>query len=481
MEHNDLNKIFFTETELPVPVPSTDLAWEQMQNRLDIEMPQKEKRKKWFIIFFFLLALLIGPAIIFRLNNDNYKNNTVKNIQPGKNESVSQGDMDKERDSVNAGANNNSSSKNETDNFNNQKNDNTAITDANKTSVAKQNISIHQNDNLISANNNNADISIAVSAKTNKYHKQKKKATSNYIRRIKKQQHISTRQTNEEIANEPTTISTEKNVSVKIAPSLATADQDSSSTLADKNIPARLDKKNDSLDNVIAKEEDPKPADEKSTLRFGIQWNLQIPTGSASQYFTGGNLKSQPYLLLIPGIWTSLQVNRSMISVELNPYYTSLVPSKTYTELTSTSSTLDTVKIVTESRQLNKLIGSALSASFGYNIKNNWWLKGGVQMQWWRKGIATAVINQEKYPVNNSADKTFSSSSHLFAIEEEEWNYFTKFQVNLNMEALYTFKKWETALRIGLPVAPITSSGNGPKNSVRTELILRYQLLKKQK
>ena len=473
MEQHDLNKKFFTEADLPVPVPSTDMAWEQMQNRLEKEMPQKEKRKKRFFIFFVLLAFLIGPASFFYLNN---KSTTGKN-RPGEKTGI-------RKDAASKTPNNNSSNNNEQEKLKDQKTNNTNLDDDSKASAATQDVSSLPGDHLKSANkksNTQSFISVTQTAATGtKQKKQQPNLQSNKTATTNKQPIISTSEPGADDTNKTAIISSQQNINVVVTAAPANTIQDSSTAVTDKTNAAQINKTTDSLNIVISPEEkETKPAEEKAIFKGGLQWNIQIPTAGGDHYFAGGNLKSQPYLFLVPGIWTSVQINRSLFSLEINPYYSSLIPPKNYTEFTSSSSTLDTIKIVTESRQLNKLIGTAFAASFGYNIKGNWWVKGGLQMQWWRKGVATANIREEKYPANNSTAKTLSTSSHLFAVENDEWNYFTKFQVNPNIEAVYMFKKWEASLRIGLPIAPITSSGDGPKNSIRTEFILRYQLFKK--
>ena len=477
MKQNDLNKKFFNEEELPVSVPSTDLAWEQMQNRLEKEMPQKDKRKKRFIIFFLLLAFLAAPPILFYLNNNN---NRFK--QANSTKTILEKNRPPRKDTANIEVLHNSTSKKVNEKLQDQKNNNTAIVDDN--TVARQNLSVQQDDDLKSVNKKSNDqrIILALDEKpTNAKHKKQK--TNIHHRKkigIDNQQNVPSTEPVEEVTNKSAVILSGKNMNAGITPGSTLTDLDSNSTILDKNNSVQINKITDSLDITISKEEkEARPAEEKAILKGGLQWNIQIPPSGAGNYFAGGNLKSQPYLLLVPGIWTSVQINRSLFSLEIHPYYSSLVPSKTYREFTSSKSTTDTVIIVTEQRQLNKLIGTAFNASFGYNIKDNWWLKGGLQMQWWRKGIATAGISEEKYPANNIAAKTFSSSSHVFPLENNEWDYFTKFQVNPNIEAIYMFKKWETSLRIGLPIVPIANSGDGPKNSFRTEFILRYQLFKK--
>ena len=473
MEQHDINKRFFAEVDLPVPVPSTDVAWEQMQNRLEKEMPQKEKRKKRFFIFFVLLAFLIGPASFFYLNN---KSNNGGKI-PGEKADI-------RKDAASTAADNKSSNNNEQEKLQDPQINNTNLADDSKASAATQDVSSLTGEHLKSVNKkNNTQSFISVTQKATTDTKQKKQQSnlqSNKKTTTNKQPIISANEPGADDINKTAIISSQQNINIDITAASANSMQDSSTALTDKTNAAQINKTTDSLNIVISPEEkETKPAEEKAIFKGGLQWNIQIPTAGGDHYFAGGNLKSQPYFFLVPGIWTSVQINRSLFSLEINPYYSSIVPPKTYTESTSSSSNLDTVKIVTESRQLNKLIGTAFAASFGYNIQRNWWLKGGLQMQWWRQGIATANLREEKYPANNSTAKTFSTSSHLFAVENEEWNYFTKFQVNPNIEAVYVFKKWEASLRIGLPIAPITSSGDGPKNSIRTEFILRYQLFKK--
>ena len=476
MDQEDLNKKFFTAEESPAPLPSTDLAWQQMHKRLDNEMPEK-KRKKWFIIFFLLLALLGGIFMKDWLNGTDNGITTTKTPKQNSVEEKPGNTFSTDKDQT--VSEDELSLKKDTAKLVDQKNDPAAI-DPSKNASAPKGINITADDqeqtlvfekNKIAGNNKNLQL-VTI------HNKQKKKQHYQNISRGSSKQHITVGDEDDDNkVDQSTSTAFQKNINVTVSPGTG---NDSLSSDTPKNIQAPPGKTTDSLDIALEKEaEEVKPADEKTIFKGGLQWNLQIPMAGGGKYFTGSNLNSQPYLVLIPGIWTSVQLDKLVIAVELNPYFTTLLPSKNYTSFISSSSITDTVHTVTETRQLNKLIGTAVAASFGYNVTTNLWVKGGIQAQWWRKGIATANTHEEKYPVGNSAEKTFSTSSHLIAVENPDWTYFNKFQVNLNAEAMYTLKKWEAAFRIGLPIAPITQSGNGPKNSVRTELILRYQLFKK--
>jgi hypothetical protein len=232
-------------------------------------------------------------------------------------------------------------------------------------------------------------------------------------------------------------------------------------------------KKPADADSSADEEEKADPEEEVYHVTYGVQWNVQLPFTGSNYYFAGANGKSQPWLIAVPAAWIAVQKDRSKLSFEFNPLFSFLLPAKTYRTLSNTSNTGDSVKITDETRQLHKLIGSALYVGYGYNIKNNWWLKGGLQMQWWRTGIGTSSVQQQQYAVNNPGQKSLTTNTAVMNIQSEDWSSFQKFQVNVNAEAVYTFKQWEAAFRIGLPVSPVSDVPGGPKNSLRGECIFR--------
>jgi hypothetical protein len=466
MKQKGIDKNFFTEGDTPVPLPPADMAWEQMHQKLNKELPQKEKRKRRVAGWLFLLLLIIISGVYFL---------QYQKDSPGKDDAKKELDIisaTKIKDQVAHMADgeitqqktNSKDEKSFHENTDSTRRVISKIATVNGKKIV-ENIDV-ENGRWQSIPTRSGE-KFATSKRKQKIHKNfsaEKQMASADDNEKKKGKKVSTQQYNVNIASgEPTADSSDLAVEKKPTPvkppihseKKATADKDSSTEVEEKE-----------------KEED----DATYKVRYGLQWNMQLPLTGSSYYFTSANGKNQPWLVAVPAIWIAVQQDRSMLGFEINPLFTFLLPAKTYRTITGINNTGDSIKITNESRQLNKLFGSAFYVGYGYKLKNNWWLKGGLQMQWWRKGVATSKISQQNYAVSNPGEKSFTASSAVMNIQSDDWNSFQKFQVNVNVEALYTFKQWETAFRIGVPISPISDVPGGPKNSLRTEFVLRLAL-----
>ena len=64
----------------------------------------------------------------------------------------------------------------------------------------------------------------------------------------------------------------------------------------------------------------------KWQLQAGLSWSLQLPFSGTRGYFQGPNTSSQPYRILFPAIWLQTVKAKSMLSVEINPFISNLLP-----------------------------------------------------------------------------------------------------------------------------------------------------------
>jgi hypothetical protein len=205
----------------------------------------------------------------------------------------------------------------------------------------------------------------------------------------------------------------------------------------------------------------------------GLSWTLQLPTTSGKGYFTGPDTKSQPYRLIIPGVYFQAQYEKHQMSAELNPFLSNMVPSKPFRANSETEVFPDTTVVKEQSRSLRKLFGASLGFGYANNVAGRWWLGGHVQFAWWRKAIATSAGDIKKYPSNGSPPVVlpFSETYRL----ENEWSNFSRNQLLLSGDAFYGAKKWQAGIRIGYGFTPLAKN-EGPSHPLRLELMYRLRL-----
>ena len=126
----------------------------------------------------------------------------------------------------------------------------------------------------------------------------------------------------------------------------------------------------------------------------------------------------QPYRLLLPGVWVSLQASNSMFSAQLNPCAVSVLSNKPYL----IRNVINGSDLVIEKRTLNKVFGISAGAGFDYNVKNKWWLDGKLAANFWRNG--TTTIKGEK--TNTLVVGTTLIYENTGRIDDNSWDDFQK-------------------------------------------------------
>lgn len=238
-------------------------------------------------------------------------------------------------------------------------------------------------------------------------------------------------------------------------------------------VKTRIEVKKDSSVNTTPQPEET-PPQYKPVITVGLHWNFQLPVYGADNYFKGATATSRPYAVLLPGIWLSAKQDDKMLRAELNPFYSNLLPPKSFGTFIHYNSTTDSIFITTETKTLHKTFGVNLSAEYDLNISGNWWVGGGIHANWIRKGVASATGVEERRSVSNGGVIT-NNINRNYRISKTEWENFARFQIGIHAEANYITKKMEAGFRIGLPVTPVAKH-YGQKNSIRTEMIFRLPL-----
>lgn len=207
----------------------------------------------------------------------------------------------------------------------------------------------------------------------------------------------------------------------------------------------------------------------------GLQWNMQLPFANSSSFFTGPGTQSQPYRILLPGAWISWHSEKSLLGVQVNPFTSLLVPSKPFNTVIANSTSSDTAITKTETKTLKKLFGVSAVLSYNYNVTGNWWFGGNMQATWWRSGIATSNIKTSRQSLSNSFNPINTQSTTRYKLSKPDWENFSTFQMQLNLEILYRKKTWIAGFNAGLPIMPIAKI-TGPLNPFYAALFFRVRL-----
>jgi len=198
----------------------------------------------------------------------------------------------------------------------------------------------------------------------------------------------------------------------------------------------------------------------------GIWVKAQLPFSSAQHYFAGPNTSSQPWRILLPGVWISAQTGKHLFEAEINPFASIVYNPKPFA--------VNTVLVngqapATETKRLNKMFGISLSAGYSYNIGGAWWLGGRLQSTLLTKGVGNITV----------ADGNTVYSNRFTVIKNSDTTSFQKFQVRLDAEAMYKAKRWAAGARAGVYFSPSPIKYSNAKNPLETEIFFRWQLWRK--
>ncbi len=216
------------------------------------------------------------------------------------------------------------------------------------------------------------------------------------------------------------------------------------------------------------------------TIETGIEWFAPLAFNNSSDYFAAPDTKSKAYRILLPGIWMNFVAKKSMFKLNINPFTSALLPQKPFAVLPTETQNGDTIFSKSQVKTLNKIFGFSAGLGYSYNIKGNWWLGGNFQGIWWNKAIYTENNNTVKKSVSNSFNDIHIDSPKKYVLNNTDWNNFSSFQANLNIELLYRKNLWQAGFNAGLPLSPL-SKNMGPTNTFNAQLFFRLKLWERNK
>jgi hypothetical protein len=215
----------------------------------------------------------------------------------------------------------------------------------------------------------------------------------------------------------------------------------------------------DSLQKRKKVDEKPEP---KIRINAGLQWQIPVPVNGTRYYFAGPDGDSEPYRLLLPSAWISIQQCRHRVLLGVNPFHQVQLPDKRSFSWQDSLMAFTTNNIV-------KTFGFGASLQYAYSIKNNWWLGVTAQGSWWKKALLA-----QRAQDSNVVDVRFSTIGK----GDRGWEKISSFQIKTGVELSYVHKRWSAGVETLLPFTSTFSKPNNKQSTpLQVSILVRYQLL----
>ena len=208
-------------------------------------------------------------------------------------------------------------------------------------------------------------------------------------------------------------------------------------------------------------------ADKKLLVQAGLQWRLPLPIAGTQHYFAGPAANEQPWRMLLPGAWVSVQADKNMLMAEVNPFASASFNPKPFYN----SQIADSLAILVKLKSITKVFGVSGAISFQHNIAGNWWAGAGLQASFWKKGVAVLIVNKHDIITN-----TNTSSAQPYVLSKADWQYFSKFQLYPHLQLMYRGNSYQAGVRAGATFTSLAKD-NGARNLVFAEAFFRLPLI----
>jgi hypothetical protein len=212
--------------------------------------------------------------------------------------------------------------------------------------------------------------------------------------------------------------------------------------------------------------------DRKLKLQYGLQWNASLPLYGFKNYFTGANNRSQPYNLLIPGVWLSNRFNDKhelLLMVKPGGWY--FYNNKEFRSDTGLNVGLpDTMKI----RRSSKLLKTGdiyAGLQYNYHISENWMVGGGIGYH--RRG--RALILQQKKRTTDGVQLPDS----LYSIRNDTLanKYLAPGFITGKLEVAYHFGAVDIGASMLMPITnPFTRKSTNQSRPLNWQIFVRWRI-----
>lgn len=194
---------------------------------------------------------------------------------------------------------------------------------------------------------------------------------------------------------------------------------------------------------------------------FWIQLPVTIPLSESKYYASDPKGNNAFYRNLLPSVRVERKLGQSTVSLDLQPFTSSLLP------LHADKKPMDTMLTVTTSRHMIKTSGSAITLQYHYPVYKGLVVSAGVGVSRWQKGL-----------VNYNIDTTgMQSRSVIQPAGDDDWKKYSRLSFSGIAELHYNLNKWEAGLRTAVPFNKYSSDpAEFIRKQVRFELIIRRRI-----
>lgn len=201
-----------------------------------------------------------------------------------------------------------------------------------------------------------------------------------------------------------------------------------------------------------------KPAS-KYVFEMGLQVEVPVPINRADVYFRNPAGENRFYQPFSPGIWSSVRRNRHRITGEFKPFASALLPNETFQK---NALIMPDGSVLLGDKKLVKVFGPQAGLQYTYQVNKRWWAGAGMDISMWRKALIL------------SGRDSSSTTSRLRGIHKNDAPYLNSFQPGGVLHLAYESKAWTGMLQIGAPFKPTVQNLSVP---VWARLGVRLRLL----
>jgi hypothetical protein len=210
--------------------------------------------------------------------------------------------------------------------------------------------------------------------------------------------------------------------------------------------------------------------------QYGLQWKANIPLYGSKYYFTGTNTRSEPYNLLIPGIWLSTTVNnRHELMLLVKPaewyFYNNKVFRKDTSQVIDNS---DSTPKTIRSRKTTSLIktgGWYGSLQYNYHINEHWLIGAGIGYHLRVRGLAY----QKAF--RNLSDTLVTDSLYSMEKGAETDKYLSSSFITGKLEVAYHFNALDVGTNLLMPLTDaFTDKSLNKSRPLNVQLFVRWRI-----
>lgn len=233
-------------------------------------------------------------------------------------------------------------------------------------------------------------------------------------------------------------------------------------------------KKERSTTNGLRNKWSDKAGNKKTGLhwQYGLHWKAAIPLYGFDHYFTGPNNRSQPYNLLLPGIWLSARSNdKHEVLLLVKPAEWYLFNNAAFRNDTGFQRIgVDTGRVVRNSR-LVKTGGWYAGLQYNFHINEKWMVGAGIGYHLRGRSL---ILQQ----TNRLFDKVRLSDS-LYSVKNDTLTskYLNRSIITGKFEIVYSLKSVDVGTTLLLPLTNMfTSQSKNQSRPLNVQLFVRWRI-----